>query len=101
MLSKKNLQILKKILYKYFDKSEIFIFGSRVKNNFKKYSDIDILIKGKKEIDFSVLTKVGMELDESDLPIMVDIVDFHNITKSFFEQIQDSLISIENLSISL
>jgi len=52
MLSKKNLQLLKKILYKYFDKSEIFVFGSRVKTNFKKYSDIDILIKGKKKYRF-------------------------------------------------
>jgi len=100
MISEKNLKILKEILYKYFDKSEIFVFGSRVKKNSKKYSDIDILIKGKKEIDFSLLTKVEMELEESDLPITVDIIDYHRIEKNFYKNIKDSLINIQNVKSS-
>jgi len=41
-----------------------------------------------------------MELEESDLPIVVDIVDFYNIRDSFYSKIKNDLISIEKLSIS-
>lgn len=58
---------------------KIILFGSRAKNSSKKGSDIDLAIVGE-GIDFRQLCRVGVKIDELDLPYKVDIVDYYSIT---------------------
>ena len=82
-LSLKNLAIVRAILAAYIPQCEVRIFGSRVTQKAKKYSDLDLVIIGKKAIDEKILYKIKDELAESDLPIRVDVLDWHKTSKDF------------------
>ena len=59
---------------------QAIIFGSRAMGNYKKGSDIDIAIFGKK-IDFEVFTKLHGELNERlPIPYFIDIINFETLT---------------------
>jgi len=40
-------------------------------------------IEGKKKIPFDVLATISEEIRESDLPYMVDVVDFNRVSEKF------------------
>lgn len=82
-LSDKEFQIIQSILKSLIPDAEIWLFGSRVKNQSAKYSDIDILAKMQKPIPLDVLFKLKNAFDESDLPFTVDIVDWHRVSPEF------------------
>lgn len=78
---------IKETIFKHFSPAEyeVFLFGSRAKGNNRKWSDYDIGILGKTKtkIPYGILTKVESELEESDIPYKVDIVDFTQISDRF------------------
>lgn len=70
-----NMDDLKEFLKSLFSpkEAEIFLFGSRAKNKHNKFSDIDLGIYKKKNVDLkiSLLREI---LENSNLPYRVDIV---------------------------
>ena len=63
---------------------KIFVFGSRAEGDkHRKFSDIDVGILGPSPID--TMTKFNIEdsLEESDIPYLVDIVDFTTVSPKF------------------
>lgn len=76
---------IRKILQKFIDfkKSKVFIFGSRAKGKARRFSDYDIGIIGQKPLDFNKIAIIKGELEESDLPYRVDVVDFSTVSKNF------------------
>lgn len=57
------------------------IFGSRAKGNFKKGSDVDIVLKGT-GLDFDTLSQISYWLnEETDMPYKFDILNYHSITE--------------------
>ena len=76
---------IKKIIFKNLDKNkfDVFLFGSRAIWNYKKKSDYDIWILGKKRLSFQELMKIKRQLDE--LPYLIDLVDFNTVDKDFKE----------------
>ena len=89
----KYVLFIKEVLKKYItDKNaKIYIFGSRAKNTYKEYSDIDIAIDA---INFTKKDKTRLELEfeNSTLPYKVDIVDMNNIKDNFKNLIKNDLI---------
>lgn len=61
----------------------MFLFGSRVAEKHHQYSDVDIGIEGDSEVPKTVMVKITDALDESDLPVKVDVVDFSKVTPEF------------------
>jgi predicted nucleotidyltransferase len=61
---------------------EVVIFGSRAKGNFKKASDIDLAIKGKRATDITVKRLSGMLNEEMPLPYFFDVVHYESISNS-------------------
>ncbi len=60
--------------------SEVIIFGSRVKGNYAKGSDIDLaLLSGDSKLSLSIVNKVSESLDELFLPYTFDLVIFNQI----------------------
>ncbi len=76
---------IKETLFKYFSPNEyeVFLFGSRAMGNNRKWSDYDIGILGKSKIPTQILTKVEGELEDSDIPYKVGIVDFTQVSDKF------------------
>lgn len=74
---------------------KIILFGSRAKNTSKRGSDIDLAIVGE-GVDFRQLCRIGVILDELDLPYKVDVVDYNSITnqelKSHINRVGVSLV---------
>ena len=84
-LEAEYLEKIKKILAKHLDKSaEVFVFGSRITNNFKKYSDLDLAINnGGTKIESSVIGNLKTDFENSLIPVKVDVVDLSDISEEF------------------
>ena len=66
---------------------ELLLFGSRAKDRARQFSDIDIAIDSKGPITLTQLLHISGELDDSNLPYKVDIVDLSKVTGSFRDNI--------------
>ena len=73
-ISDKSYNLLVEFLKTYLQTEEVLIFGSRAKGNYKKGSDIDLVIKGKDCLDISAYID-----DELPTPYMVDIINYSSI----------------------
>lgn len=61
----------------------VFLFGSRASGRAKKWSDFDIGIEGKSSIPLKTLTQIEVDLEESDIPYIVQVVDFNRVSDKF------------------
>lgn len=62
---------------------EVRVFGSRVNGNPQKYSDLDIVLVGSHKLDWRKLERLKDAFSESDLPIIVDVHDWHTLSDQF------------------
>lgn len=85
MLDKNKTSLIKEIISKHLDlrKCSVFIFGSRAQGTSRKFSDVDIGIESDKNISDSTLIKIEEDLENSDLPFTVDVIDFSKVNDSF------------------
>ncbi|GHT91286.1 hypothetical protein FACS1894122_03420 [Alphaproteobacteria bacterium] len=93
-ISEDHVKIIKNILEKHFGQYEFFLYGSRVKGNFSNNSDLDLLIKGDEKASFDILDDIKNMFDESTLPFIVHISDFHKMDPCFFKLLKDDLIKL-------
>ena len=92
-LEKKYLDFVKQTIANYLRDYELYIFGSRAKNNAKEYSDIDLAIDSV-ELTPEIKSKIEAFFEASTLPYEVDIIDLNNITENFKQLIKEDLIKI-------
>ena len=71
------------ILRSHLKNCDVFAFGSRGHGRCRKFSDLDICIKGSGEIQTDVLNELQEAFSLSSLPVSVDIVDYHAVSDSF------------------
>ena len=69
----------------------MFLFGSRTRAHHHPYSDIDIGLDGTKRVVPSVMAQIVDALEESDLPVNVDVVDFSRVTPEFAQIARQNL----------
>ena len=82
-INSKYLQVVKKILWQYVPECEVWAFGSRCKGNAKPYSDLDLAVINTKKLDIKIMYKLRDAFEESNLPIRVDVLDWHAISNEF------------------
>ncbi|MEK6734848.1 MAG: nucleotidyltransferase domain-containing protein [Pseudomonadota bacterium] len=90
-LEDKHYQILMDILQKY--PYHFYAFGSRVKGNARKLSDLDIAVDN--EISINDLANLEEDFTESDIPFKVDIISLNEIPPSFYKIIEKDLVKIK------
>lgn len=85
MSEKEVKKIILKILGRYLDpkKTRIFLFGSRSSGFAGKWSDYDVGLEGENPFPLRVLGLIKTDLQESDLPVHVEVVDFRQVDKKF------------------
>lgn len=71
------LAMVQDILREYAPGREVRAFGSRVEGGNRPFSDLDIAICGTEPLDDQDLFRLCAALEESDLPINVDVVPLH------------------------
>ena len=93
-LNEEEEQIIKTILSPYMNGFDFYYYGSRVKGNFEKTSDLDILIKGDNKFPYDSLDTIKTLFDKSNLPFIVNFVDYHLIDEKFYNLIKKDLVKI-------
>lgn len=97
-LEEKYLNQVKEILFKNLKNTNIkvFAFGSRTKQNYRQYSDLDLALKmGDKIIDSKILMNLKYDFEESLIPIRVDVLDLNDISESFKKCIEKDLTELD------
>ena len=96
MLDQKITQLLRQIVYKYLpdDSYKAFVFGSRATGKNRKFSDLDLGINGPRPLTPKEYILIQNELEESDIPYRVDLVDFAKVNDKFKQVLNDSIIKI-------
>ncbi|NLK63365.1 MAG: nucleotidyltransferase domain-containing protein [Fusobacteria bacterium] len=90
-----ELKYIVDTINKYISNCEIRVFGSRIKGNSKKYSDIDLAIVTEKKIEWCIIGKIKDEFAESELPYRVDVLDWNGIDENFRKIIDKKYIIIQ------
>ena len=97
-LEEKYLKQVKEILLKNLKNTNIkvFVFGSRTKQKCRRYSDLDLALKFEdKKIDYTIISNLKYDFEESLIPIKVDILDLNNISDNFKKCIENDLTELE------
>ena len=82
-LDDKYVALIKAILAKHVPNHEVWVFGSRVTNKAKKYSDIDLAIITDAPLPVLTMALLKEDFSASDLPYKVDVLDWSMTTESF------------------
>ena len=89
----RHKKIIKAILAKY--PYIFYAFGSRVKGNPRKFSDLDIGFS--ENIPWNIRSHIDEDFEESDLPFTVDVVDLNMCDDNFKKLIEKDLVCIQDL----
>ena len=92
-LTEKEANIVKEILNPYLEKYDFYFYGSRVKGNFRKLSDLDILVQTNSEIDFNDIDDIREKFDNSDLSFIVNLA--YDVEDKFYALIKKDLVKVE------
>lgn len=65
-------------------KGKVFCFGSRSRGDYKKFSDLDLLVSGDDSLK-PLLGKISEHLEEGNFPYKVDLVHESDLAESYKE----------------
>jgi predicted nucleotidyltransferase len=82
---RKSLNLILEVLRKNLNsQAKVYLFGSSVKGDYKKFSDIDIAIEnGDKE----AITNIRYQIENLNIPYKVEIIDLSKVSKEFKKEI--------------
>ncbi|MFO7731050.1 MAG: nucleotidyltransferase domain-containing protein [Spirochaetia bacterium] len=78
-----QLEEIKGILSQHVPGCEVRVFGSRVNGRAEQFSDLDLALVCAAKLDHHTLERVKDAFAESDLPIQIDVHDWHSLSDSF------------------
>lgn len=82
-ISRKDADIIRKILRTHVPECAVWAFGSRVTGNAEPYSDLDLAIIGNTKIERHVMVRLKEAFENSTLNYRVDIIDWQTTSDSF------------------
>lgn len=74
---------------------EVWAFGSRVKGTAKTYSDLDLVIMSNSPLPLASMAELRQALDDSDLTIKVDVVDWAQTSPRFRKIIGENKLVVQ------
>jgi len=78
-LKQRDLDYLIKALEQFPEIEIAIIFGSRVKGNYKPASDLDIVVKGERIANNTILKLLDLLEEELPLPYFIDLLHYEKI----------------------
>ena len=82
-LAPEQLAIVRRLLAVQVPECEVRAFGSRVLGKAKPHSDLDIALFGPVRLPLARLVALREAFQECELPIGVDVIDWHAISENF------------------
>lgn len=87
-LEPRHLDEVRRILAERAPEYTAYAFGSRVTGKAAKYADLDIVLVAESRLDWRKIARIKDAFSESDLPIVVDVVDWHALPEGFRDEIE-------------
>ena len=94
-LPENQLQLVRGIFQEIEPDREVWAFGSRVKGTAKPYSDLDLVIRGEKDLPIRIMNRLVEAFQESDLPIRVDVLEWCAISPAFRQVIEQKYVVVQ------
>lgn len=88
MVKKEYKEKLIKLIEEHFPNAKIYLFGSRATEKQSPSSDIDVAIDVNKKADKYKIALIRLSIDDLNIPVDVDIVDFNSIPKKMQNRIE-------------
>jgi uncharacterized protein len=91
-------KILNDLVVKPLQKADakVWIFGSRATGKYREQSDVDILYEPSKDhqLPVGLIFKIKSDIEESNFPFKVDLVNKEEIAFSYKEQVEKDKVLI-------
>ncbi len=96
-LKPEYLKRVKTILKAHVPHAEVWAYGSRVNGDCHKASDLDLVVRNPNDLSrhCEKLYELKEAFSQSDLPIIVDVIDWARIPDSFHTEIEKEHIDIQ------
>lgn len=93
-----HLTRLKALLRRHAPKAEVWAYGSRVSGGGHDSSDFDIVLRSPNNqgAPQENLAEIREILSESDIPFLIDVLDWARIPESFRQEISKEYMVIQN-----
>lgn len=95
-LTPEQLATVQRLLVAHAPECEVRAFGSRVTGKAKPYSDLDIVLLGPARLSLGRMAALREAFAESELPIRVDVIDWHAISENFRNIIAAKFAILQN-----
>lgn len=85
-----ELATVRRILAAFTPRAEVWAFGSRISGRAHPGSDLDLVVRNPADLDAAQpgLASLQAAFSDSDLPFLVDVVDWARIPESFRHEIE-------------
>lgn len=92
------LRIVQAVLRTHLPQAEVWAYGSRVKGDCFDASDLDLVVRQSDDLcrRQTCLGEVREAFSESNLPILVQLVDWAGIPAAFHNEIEANYVVIQN-----
>ena len=80
-------QELLRIIHTYLPGCKVWLFGSRATGEQRPGSDIDLALDNGQKIPWNTVTKMLIDIDETTIPMKIDLVDLQNVDDDFKKQV--------------
>lgn len=87
MIEKYKKQLIT-IIHRHVHSCTIYLFGSRARKTNKEGADVDLALDAGKKIDLNVILTIKDEIEQTTIPVFVDVVDFQSAPKELKEEIK-------------
>ena len=85
---KKYKKELLNIIYQILPDCKVYLFGSRARGTNDQGADIDLALDNKKAIKLEDLFKIKEKIEESTIPLFVDLVDINSANEAILKEIK-------------
>ena len=86
--------MVEEILRKHVPGCEVRIFGSRATGKARPLSDLDLVIMTEQSIDVGPWTELRDAFSESDLPFVVDVLDWSGLSETIRRRVEETAVTL-------
>ena len=90
-LEEKYIEFIKNAVDSIVENAKVYIFDSHTEGTTQKYSNVDIALDTKHEIDITEILKLKSVFRNSTFPYKVNIVDLNSADNNFIKVIEKDL----------
>lgn len=84
------------IIHKEIPTCKVYLFGSRARGTHRSGADIDLALDTGAVIDFSVLCRLYDAIEQTSIPVTVDLVDLYSTSNALRDEVKNEGILWEN-----